>query len=92
MGLFWKLLAGVFCFELGKGQQHNAARAVRLHDQRVVYVANRVYARTIAFLSHAKIGTGTTRMRLSDVVGESALRQFALSLSDLVKDELEQQP
>ncbi len=86
-----KLLTGFMGYALCSRQERRREANARLNDERIVRTQNRVYAKAYAFLSRVRIGNGSARIPLVDLVGEPALMKFALDLSELVHKELEQQ-
>jgi hypothetical protein len=87
-----RLLAGTIGYALGQRQTRQREDIERLNNERVTRVANRVYTRTYAMLSRAKIGGKGQSLRLADILGEPALSQFTLDVAEWVRRELEQQP
>lgn len=90
--LLSRLFSGVLGYALGTQQERQRERIARLNDERINRVANRVYTRFYAHLRQAKIGGKGQQFKLADILGEPALSQFALDVSEWVRHELREQP
>ena len=70
-------------------REHLRAKAVRLRDEKIDAIANRVYVRLFDRLANADLGNGISIVSL---VGQVELAKFALSVAEDVRRELRRSP